>query len=592
MHVPVDMAFAPAAHDSPQTPQTLGRSEPELCTPLSSARGKPSQKSLPWHLGYSGFEAEVLAILYKIDSHSQKMGEQLNTLLGSDVKSSDGRLMPRVSSLDDASQADRVGPRIRFSAQMPHLSVEDKAEDPVLDFVKPPCPVGRPRLNAHKSVQSFLQTQSSFCSSAGQECSAGRITTCSTVKARFIDQMQQRSILSEALSEWRIRSSGRNFFQQIAAFGVALHMIMDDIDRPDFVAACFRACMRFIIVLSIIVPFLESMESTPIDRSNLRKIDIVFGILFLLEFVVRVVVNPRFFHLFLSFSISEFFMLIDLAAAIPFWLLEIVDVGKVDDYQEDGSFGIVRWLILCLAPQLRLLKMLRYMEHFQLLSHASVLLSEALPSLIFVMIIIMWSFSSLLVLVEPADNLQSLSHAMWLTLVSMTTVGYGDVSPVTVEGHLVCSGLVLTSFLYMAMPLGIIGSIFTQVWTDRDRILLVQRTRDRLAMAGYSAYDIPELFDAFAEEDGELDIFAFREMMLTMQVGLQERRVNELFLQFDFDGSGTVSAAEFIRHLFPKIFYELHGWPEDDQVLEKETLAERGSGNKVAKTRADGYPRG
>ena len=53
------------------------------------------------------------------------------------------------------------------------------------------------------------------------------------------------------------------------------------------------------------------------------------------------------------------------------------------------------------------------------------------------------------------------------------------------------------SCLYMAMPCGIIGNIFTSVWKDRDRNLWKKMTRRRLAQWSYEATDIPALFKKF-----------------------------------------------------------------------------------------------
>merc|ERR1712176_933063 len=76
----------------------------------------------------------------------------------------------------------------------------------------------------------------------------------------------------------------------------------------------------------------------------------------------------------------------------------------------------------------------------------------------------------------------------------MTTVGYGDVIPISLPGSIITSALIVITVLYMAVPLGIIGNAFTQTWNDRDRILLTHRTRDRLRQWGYGARDIPVLF--------------------------------------------------------------------------------------------------
>ena len=44
-----------------------------------------------------------------------------------------------------------------------------------------------------------------------------------------------------------------------------------------------------------------------------------------------------------------------------------------------------------------------------------------------------------------------------------------------------------------------------------------------------------------------------------MNIGFDERRIDELFLQFDMDNSGTIDASEFVRYLFPRAFYEIYG---------------------------------
>merc|ERR1711924_167811 len=170
-----------------------------------------------------------------------------------------------------------------------------------------------------------------------------------------------------------------------------------------------------------------------------------------------------------------------------------------------------------MAPWLRLLKVLRFMPNFSLLTQAMVLVGEAMPTLLIVMVILMWSFASLLCLFEPFDNLQSLPHALWMTVVTMTTVGYGDVYPMTIGGYCTCSLLAVMSLLYMAMPLSIIGSIFTNVWEDRDRIMLMKKTRTRLAQWGFTVEDIPALFMKFDNSgSGEIDLAAFLDMIQSM----------------------------------------------------------------------------
>lgn len=147
----------------------------------------------------------------------------------------------------------------------------------------------------------------------------------------------------------------------------------------------------------------------------------------------------------------------------------------------------------------------------------------------------------------------------------MTTVGYGDIVPVSTAGSIVVSALVIFSVLYMAMPLGIVGQAFNQVWNDRDRLLLVLRTKERLLQWGYTAKDALEVFRWFDEDgSGQLDIDEFRSMIDQMRLGFDRKRVVQLFNGIDKDGGGTIEAEEFVKYLFPEDYYDIYGVNEDD----------------------------
>mmetsp|Transcript_99184 Transcript_99184/g.181531 ORF Transcript_99184/g.181531 Transcript_99184/m.181531 type:complete len:125 (-) Transcript_99184:79-453(-) len=124
------------------------------------------------------------------------------------------------------------------------------------------------------------------------------------------------------------------------------------------------------------------------------------------------------------------------------------------------------------------------------------------------------------------------------------------------------------------MPLGIIGTAFTTVWQDRDRILLVHGVRVRLRMWGYKPEDIPIMFE-LADEDrsGDLDFNEFNEMIKEMRMGLSDMRIVELFKSIDADGEGTIDAREFVQALFPQLLAE--EWMSERLEKFEDSLATR-----------------
>merc|ERR1712113_1040361 len=120
--------------------------------------------------------------------------------------------------------------------------------------------------------------------------------------------------------------------------------------------------------------------------------------------------------------------------------------------------------------------------------------------------------------------------------------------PQSALGYIIVSILIYTCSCYMAMPIGIVGQAFSDVWTDRDRLILMSRTRERLKENGYTATEIPQLFFLFdMDRDGQLSLDEFQQMMTEMKVGLGADRLVKLFKTFDTDESGGIDDQEFVK---------------------------------------------
>eukprot|EP00931_Biecheleriopsis_adriatica_P034951 TRINITY_DN20153_c0_g1_i4.p1 TRINITY_DN20153_c0_g1~~TRINITY_DN20153_c0_g1_i4.p1 ORF type:complete len:573 (+),score=105.80 TRINITY_DN20153_c0_g1_i4:243-1721(+) len=237
------------------------------------------------------------------------------------------------------------------------------------------------------------------------------------------------------------------------------------------------------------------------------------------------------------------------------------------------AFGDLASHVVCVSvPVFRLLRLVRRFPQIQLLKAAFLDCLEAMPVLLFVMSVLGMLFASIIYLVEPRDNIMSLSVAVWLVLTTMTTVGFGDVIPITEPGLAVVSVLMVVASLFMAMPVGIVGYSFTNIWAEREKILLVQGFKKRLKKWGFGAAEIPKLFSFLdLDNSASVDLQEFIVLMSILDIGFKEEEVEELFKTIDTNHSGTITDAEFVKTVFPEKFRALY--------------AHRKAGGRVARIR-------
>jgi len=310
-----------------------------------------------------------------------------------------------------------------------------------------------------------------------------------------------------------------------------------------------------VIAVSVMVNVLEMTEPPALSGLLPRVVDLCFDVIFLLEALLRYSVCPS-----SCVFVRNPQNMIDVLAALPLFV-------RSPCLAEQFSCDTDTWasaVLYNLFPTLRLLKTLRHFKQFHLFLKLLKETREALSVLLFTLCIIVLAFSSLIYLVEPRENIASLPKAMYMVIVTISTVGYGDVTPESNTGSVVIALTIVCSVLYMAMPIGIIGNAFTQIWSDRDRILLTVRTRERFAQWGYTAKDMQMLFQHFdRNNNGELTLPEFRKMIAEMRIGIQDQdeRVVQLFESFDRDGSGGIDEKEFTRVLFPSAYHEIYGTP-------------------------------
>lgn len=314
-------------------------------------------------------------------------------------------------------------------------------------------------------------------------------------------------------------------------------------------ASRYIKTMAAFTMVTVLVTFAQTMEEPCLSGAHAAVVETAIDVVFFVEVAVRYAVSPR----TKAFLANTFNLLDVFASVVPLALRAAVGfvLAEKDDL-------ILTTILLSVVPVFRLLKVLRHFEQCHLLLRAFTLSFEALPVLLFIVVLITMSFASIIYFVEPRSNIPSLSSALYFTIVTMTTVGYGDIAPKSAIGQVVVAFLVVSSMLYMAVPLGIVGNAFSSVWEDRDRLILMQRVRDRFVQGGYVVSEIPELFNLFdVDRSGDLNLNDFRRMIRAMRIGLDEQRTLHLFNKLDINASGTISDEEFVKILFPSAFEQL-----------------------------------
>jgi voltage-gated potassium channel len=173
--------------------------------------------------------------------------------------------------------------------------------------------------------------------------------------------------------------------------------------------------------------------------------------IFTVEYVLRVWLSEK----KLKFMLSPF-GLVDLAAILPFYL------GA-------GDLRILR--LLRTLRLFRLFKLARYSKAIQLMGEAIHKVRYELVSFFYIVAVVVLLASAGIYTFENAaqpEAFPSIPHSFWWAIVTLTTVGYGDVFPITLGGKVFASVVMLTGIGVIAVPTGLISSSMMDLIRNRN----------------------------------------------------------------------------------------------------------------------------
>lgn len=228
-----------------------------------------------------------------------------------------------------------------------------------------------------------------------------------------------------------------------------LHEIIFEADTP--AGKTFDVLLIITILLSVIAVMLDSVAGVRIRHGKLfYYAEWVFTILFTIEYFFRLICVARPWK-----YATSFFGVIDLLAVIPTYLSLLVA----------GTHYLLVVRVLRVLRVFRVLKLAQYVQESNVLMQVmrgSRRKITIFLSTIFTLVVIMGSF---MYLIEGgANGFTSIPRSIYWAIVTITTVGYGDITPQTVLGQLIASFIMVLGYSIIAVPTGIVTAEFSQYY--------------------------------------------------------------------------------------------------------------------------------
>lgn len=221
----------------------------------------------------------------------------------------------------------------------------------------------------------------------------------------------------------------------------------------------FDLFLIWMIVLSVFLVMLDTV--TWITESWgywLTLLEWAFTIVFTIEYLARIYVTTRRWA-----YVRSFYGVVDLLSILPTYL---------ELFFTDASYLLVVRLLRVLRI-FRVLKLVRYLSEANVLVRSMLLSRHKIFVFFSTVLVLSTIFGSLMYIVEgPANGFTSIPKSIYWTIVTITTVGYGDITPHTVIGQMIASAAMLTGYSIIAVPTGILtAELASEMQRERSQVL-------------------------------------------------------------------------------------------------------------------------
>lgn len=210
----------------------------------------------------------------------------------------------------------------------------------------------------------------------------------------------------------------------------------------------FDVALVIVILLSVLTAIFESMYADGGFQTLFYSLEWFFTVIFLAEYILRIYSIER-----PSKYVLSFYGIIDLVSCLPTLLSVLIP----------GAQSLIVIRALRLLRIFRIFKLANYFSESMVLYDALMAARVKITVFLFSILIIVTLSGTAMHVVEGAENgFTNIPTSMYWAIVTLTTVGYGDLSPKTDLGRFLASVIMIMGYAIIAVPTGIITSELTR----------------------------------------------------------------------------------------------------------------------------------
>lgn len=319
------------------------------------------------------------------------------------------------------------------------------------------------------------------------------------------------------------RMSGRTFERSVVRtvrkkklVGFRKHVILllDD-PRSSWAATVLHILIPAVIMLSVAIAIILSLDISEDSRKLISLVQTICDASFMLELILRIVVQC---DDLLSLADTLFFL--DTVSGVCPILMDIIYNTNItftgnspDHLYDDLPSRFRRFFVL-----IRILKLIRHYDGALALAKAMRRSASPLLAPLFFSAAGILLFAGLMCVIEHETStngdFDNIPRAIWFSVVTLTTIGYGDVVPSSAGGKSATALCGIFAVLFMAMPLTIVGNNFAECWNEREASNVILRLQEFIMLNELDASDIMAIFEVFDhDKSGFIDMAEFKAVL-------------------------------------------------------------------------------